>query len=159
MFVFRDAEWRDCGRVLEWRNDPVTRAHSFNSEEISQAEHENWFRRSLAMTDRKLLMIELENRAIGVLRLDRVDEHRVEVSIHLSPQARNRGYGQSVLKEAPNLAKKWRPGTKGLIAKIKKENLASIKSFVRAGFQREREEGDTIWMVFNMIQLDPFGAH
>ncbi|GIM46480.1 N-acetyltransferase [Collibacillus ludicampi] len=150
MFVCREAEWKDCNMILDWRNDPVTRINSLDSREISQEEHEAWFRRSLSLPDRILFIIEKDHVAIGVLRFDQIDEKRMEVSIHLAPEARNRGYGQNILKMSCELARTCRPQIQTLVAKIKKENLLSIKSFTKAGFRIENEGGNLVYMFLDM---------
>lgn len=147
MFVYRDAEWRDLDWILACRNDPVTRCNSLQSMEISREEHENWFRRSLSMHDRRLLIVEKEFEKIGILRFDQVDEQKIEVSINLIPEARNRGYGETILEKAATLAVNCWPQTSTLLAKIKKNNIPSIKCFTKAGFRKMGEEHHIIWMI------------
>ena len=66
----RAATGADSQNVLEWRNDPVTVENSFNSNIISQEEHESWFTESLQNTQRKLLIAEKEKISIGIIRFD-----------------------------------------------------------------------------------------
>ena len=47
--ILRKATIDDAMDILTWRNDPLTRAASFNKEEIDPDSHMNWFRKNLFM--------------------------------------------------------------------------------------------------------------
>lgn len=150
MFTFRPAAWQDSELIWIWRNDPLTRRHSLNSREIPWEEHKQWFRQSLTLPNRKLMIIERGPVALGVLRLDELDPSRIEISIHLAPAERNRGYGQQILKMIPQFIHQWYPQAQTLIAKIKKANTPSLQCFRKAGFAVEKEEGNIVYMALTL---------
>jgi len=149
VLTFREADMQDCEQVLAWRNDPMTRFYSLNPKEIAEAEHLVWYQNSLAIPERKMLIILDGCMAIGVLRLDLRDADRLEVSINLAPEARNRGYGTSALQEICQPVKKWFPRARLVEARIKSNNAASIRVFAKAGFQFQKREGDVILMTLS----------
>lgn len=146
MLHYRLAAWDDREWLLACRNDPVTRANSLQQGEVTRAEHEAWLARSLTMTERCLLIIEREQRQIGVLRFDQCGDDVAEVSIHLAPEARKLGYGQTVLRESLVVAARWNPAITALLAQIKRTNGASLHSFRRAGFVTIEETEALVWM-------------
>ncbi|MET3292095.1 UNVERIFIED_CONTAM: L-amino acid N-acyltransferase YncA [Brevibacillus sp. OAP136] len=146
MFCYRPATWDDREWLLACRNDPVTRANSLEEGEIKRDEHEEWLTKSLQMTGRCLLIIERDRRKIGVLRFDEHGDQEVEVSIHLAPEERNKGYGQAILRESLTVATHWQPHTIALLAKIKKANTPSLRSFQSVGFVAIKDNGSLIWM-------------
>jgi len=105
----RPAAMVDCQRIWVWRNDPETRAASFDTAEIPWDEHQRWFSASLERPDRRIYLITVEDRPQGVARLDVVGSEAA-VSIHLAPEARGRGIGTAVLQELARSALAERDG-------------------------------------------------
>jgi predicted dehydrogenase/RimJ/RimL family protein N-acetyltransferase len=136
--TLRAATHEDAADLLRWRNDPATRAASFNGEEVSTGEHVEWLKRVLADPGARLL-VAIENRVpVGQLRLERVGPDTVEVHIGLAPEARGRGLATAVLA-LPARRHAEELGARRMIARIKPENEPSIRSFRRAGFRPDRE--------------------
>lgn len=140
MLTLRPAVARDERRVLEWRNEPSTRLWSLTNREISPDDHHVWFTRKLADPGCILLIVEDDGRPVGQLRLDRTAPDSAEVSIGLAPEARGRGLGREALRLAAGLAVRDF-GVVTLVAKIKRGNTASLKTFGAAGYEEESEEG------------------
>lgn len=123
--------------IFEWANDPVTREMSFSSEPILLETHKKWFARVLSSPDVHLLIIEGQESGrwhpVGQVRFDADGE----ISIALAPKFRGRGLGKSLLRTGIEyVIDKLK--TKRITAHIKRENLASIKIFERAGFRFHR---------------------
>jgi len=129
----RPAELADSEDLLRWRNDPVTRAHSFHTEAISAEEHERWFSQTLERRDRLLLIGMLGAEKIGVLRFDLAADS-AEISINLAPQARGRGLGTALIIAGSSHLLEQHPIIATIYAKIKPDNLASIRAFEKAGY-------------------------
>jgi RimJ/RimL family protein N-acetyltransferase len=127
--TLRKATPDDASDLLAWRNDPVTRAMSRNSDPVEAAEHARWFQRALQDAACTLLIGEDDGRKIGMVRLSRGEE--TEVSINLNPAVRGRGLSRELLTKA--LAQE----RGAVLAVIKPENLASVRLFERAGFVLE----------------------
>ena len=128
----RPAAMVDCQRIWVWRNDPETRAASFDTAEIPWDEHQRWFSASLERPDRRIYLITVEDRPQGVARLDVVGSEAA-VSIHLAPEARGRGIGTAVLQELARSALAERD-VRRLVASVKVDNLPSRGAFANAGF-------------------------
>lgn len=123
----RQATLGDSLDLWRWRNDPVTRAMSRNSEAVELASHEAWFRRALEGPEISLFIGETEEGAVGMVRFDHGAE--TEVSINLNPAFRGRGLSHALL--AAGLAE-----AAGVVfAEIKDENAASRRLFEQAGFR------------------------
>ena len=77
---------------------------------------------------------------IGVVRYDLIKK-LINVSININPLFRQKGYGSKMLIESePHIHKNSCFKKDKIIAKIIKENIASVKVFKKAGYQLESEE-------------------
>jgi RimJ/RimL family protein N-acetyltransferase len=127
----RAATLDDAALLRQWRNDPVTRANSRNTGEITNDEHMAYLHAVLPNTDRKLLIAELEGAPIGQVRLDKKGSN-AEISLTVAPEARGGGLSSWLLRAAEPLAREL--GVTTLLAEIHPDNQASIKAFKRAGY-------------------------
>jgi RimJ/RimL family protein N-acetyltransferase len=127
----------DSELLFLWRNDPATRAASLSTAEVTHAEHERWFRASLADPLRRLFLLLLDAPspdAVAVCRFDLV-EATAEVSINLNPRYRGLGLSGAVLAGAiAAFRAEGRPDVM-LTATIRVDNESSIRLFERAGFR------------------------
>lgn len=130
----RPAAADDSEDVLRWRNDPVTRANSFHSEEISPEEHQRWFSQTLQRSDRLLLIGIVNAEKIGVVRFDLAGDS-AEINLNLAPEARGRGLGTALIVAGSSYLLQQHPAIVKIYAKIKRENLASIRAFEKAGYR------------------------
>ena len=117
---FRLAGMDDAKLLFEWRNDPLTRAMSNNTEPVPWEGHLAWLEKRLARQDPHLYVIE-EDGPVGTFRVD--DD---QVSYTVAPEKRRRGLATDALKL---VYRHFGP----LRAEIKPENIASIKAAERAG--------------------------
>jgi len=129
----RRVEPSDLMLIFSWANDPLTRTMSFTQKPITLDTHKCWFKRVLSNRNIRLLVVEIYESAnwhpIGQFR---VNEHR-EVSMSLAAEYRGRHLATPLINIGikylePKLHKD------NLIAYIKKDNIASVKSFEKAGF-------------------------
>jgi len=123
----------DCELLLEWANDPDTRAASFRTEPIEAAAHRAWFQASLDGA-RALYVIERDGIAAGIARLDPISEREAEVSLTIAPGHRCRGVGQAALLALAERAREG--GVTELLARIRADNPHSQATFERAGYER-----------------------
>ena len=104
--VARPATLEDSRQLWQWRNDPVTRAGSRSSAEVSWDDHLRWFTASLTRADRVLLVVEDPAGPVGTVRWDLVRErdgepggsHEWEVSITVAPERRGQNLGRPLLR-------------------------------------------------------------
>ena len=130
----RPANAADCQRAWQWRNDPETRAASFESAEIPWDTHRRWFADTLLREDRRLFIVEVNGTPAGTTRLDIVGAEAT-VSIHLACEWRGRGVGTRAVTALADRAFGVL-GVSRLLASVKPDNHASLAAFAHAGFTR-----------------------
>lgn len=127
----------DAEQILEWRNDPVTRANSFNGDPIDLETHLKWFERKLS--DDKCLMHVLTDGTenLGFIRLD-IEGTFAEISYMIAPDKRGRGYGREIIR----LITQNTPGQiETLKAYTKEDSPVSGRCFISNGFTGSAEDG------------------
>ena len=131
--TLRAATPDDAARLLEWANDPATRAASFDRDPISWDDHVEWLAGVLADPDRRLWIAEEAGMPVGQVRIDREPDGAGVVSIGLADGARGRGLGAAVLRMG--LAAAGRAlGISRARAVVRASNAASRGLFEGAGF-------------------------
>ncbi len=137
---FRKATISDALILFEWANDSLSRSNSFNSQLISFEDHIQWLTTKLEEKENEILIFSVEGKEIGVVRLEVSKENpeNAVISIIVSPDARGKSYSFKMLRLA---ADQWKSrNSDGQIqAYIKKDNHASYKAFLKAGFGSEKE--------------------
>jgi len=140
----RFADKKDIDDLYEWRNDPVTRKNSFNSDYMNKKEHRKWLYESLKNPQRQIfILVSSTNEKIGQVRFDNKEYTEAEIDIAISPNYRGRGYGTNAIKKASDI---YLNNFKvdNIMAKIKNDNIASIIAFKRAGFKENKKLKDYI---------------
>jgi spore coat polysaccharide biosynthesis predicted glycosyltransferase SpsG/RimJ/RimL family protein N-acetyltransferase len=128
----------DAAALLEWRNDPQTRASSRMQDLISWAEHSAWLARVIASPERHLLVVEDHAvQPVGSVRWDAcgADRSAWEVSIGLAPHARSRGWGAEVLRLGTMELAEIETAARVLVAHVHESNGASARLFDEAGYR------------------------
>jgi RimJ/RimL family protein N-acetyltransferase len=146
ILYFRFAEPQDVKDLFSWRNDSATRQASFNTAEISFEEHKKWFEETLADPKRNLFIIfDNECNKLGQIRFDK-KEDIAEINITINPRYRNQGIGSLALSKSLIIYFN-NFDVKQIIAKVKKDNTASLKAFQKAGFKfcGERDDYIKLW--------------
>ena len=139
---FRSATISDAKILLEWRNDPETRKQSINTEEVPLNKHIEWLGASLVNPNRKLLIAVLGEQNIGTVRLD-TEEPYSEISWTVAPSSRGKGLGTKMVKAAVEFF------NCPIKAKIKTDNIGSIRLAENSGFKKVSENGDITEWVFD----------
>ena len=123
----------DADILLAWRNDPVVRAASRSTDEVTLAEHEAWLMRMLESPHSWLFIgVDEEDQSVGHTRV--VEEGGLgEVSIVVAPRARGRGLGAQLLNLTHN-AYAASGGNCELRAFVKADNESSHRLFLSAGY-------------------------
>jgi len=129
--------WDDSADLLRWRNDPVTRANSRNTAEVSQENHDAWM--AACMTPHRakgwVYVADLDGISIGVIRVN-ID---IVISITVAPEHRGKGHAKEMLRQACN-----RFEGHILNAEIKVTNVASQYVFEQCGFKMISSDGEFI---------------
>jgi RimJ/RimL family protein N-acetyltransferase len=127
----------DWEAVWRWRRDPVTRAMSRRTHELAPEVVRAELEAALAGAGKRLVIAEREGTPCGVIRFDRQEDGRWEVSLNLAPEARGRGLARPALEGAIGLA--FPDGAPPLAAEIRPENDVSRRLFEALGFVRAGE--------------------
>jgi RimJ/RimL family protein N-acetyltransferase len=133
----RPARIQDAEVLLEWRNDPETRAASHNSEEVKKEEHISWVKKVLADKKRRLFIAEEDGRPFGTIRVD-FSDGVYKLSWTVAPNSRGRGLGKEMVKLIANQI------TDGIRAEIKMGNQASVRIAEYAGMIFEEEKNGVL---------------
>ena len=122
--------------LFRWANEPQVRKNAFNSDLISFESHSKWFKKRLENpANCYMYIIETkESLPIGQVRFDQENDYWI-ISYSLDVFARGVGLGKHIIEVS--LEKFLRFSKNGLIlAKVKKNNFASIKIFDSLGYAK-----------------------
>ncbi len=131
--TLRPATRADAELLLEWANDPATRAASLTPRSITPPEHDVWLDRTLANPLQRLWIGIVGGRPIGQVRIEAEAATGV-VSIAVAPAARGRGMSGPLLGAALAAAR-TEMDLAGFRALVRAGNVASRRLFERAGFE------------------------
>lgn len=133
--VIRKASEKDVLPLFELANDKLVRKNSFSTNTIKLDEHINWFNSVLINPKRKLFVFYVKNEFVAQTRFDESPEDNIAV-ISISVVSSYRGFGIASLLLIKSLEQYGLEDIycKEIQAFIKKENIASQKSFINAGF-------------------------
>lgn len=120
----------DAALLFEWANDPETRSKSFHSQLINWESHLSWIERKLNDAGSSFYLLHQAGEPIGVVRIETTNECIIGVTV--APNHRGKGLASTMIKLACSTFRK--KNNDAILAYIKKENLASVKAFERAGF-------------------------
>ncbi|MEO8557237.1 MAG: bifunctional UDP-2,4-diacetamido-2,4,6-trideoxy-beta-L-altropyranose hydrolase/GNAT family N-acetyltransferase [Actinomycetota bacterium] len=140
----RPATVQDAQLLWQWRNDPVTRASSRNSEPVPWPEHLAWVVSSLTREDRLLLVLEDETGPAGTVRWDlgqdsgQEGDREWEVSITVAPERRGHSLSRPILRAAEvalsemtlsEVSRSRATGLTAYLAMVHTDNQASLRLF------------------------------
>lgn len=138
----REATEEDLKTVYVWRNDVVTRDMFFQSNEVSFKEHSSWFNRAIKSANIEMYINSIgDSRQIGLVRFTKLSGE-YDISIIVAPEERGKGYSKSILAGTLRIFFSKRGKRAKVVAKIKKQNLASLGSFSSVGFKEIEETPD-----------------
>lgn len=132
--VDKDPENLDSKLIWKWRNNPVTREMSRNSDWIPWKLHRDWYVKTMDDPKEVLLIADFHERPVGTVRFDLSKGHSAEVSININPKMRGKGLGKKLLGTACRYAF-HKLGLRKIDAEIKEKNVSSIHIFESVGFE------------------------
>jgi UDP-2,4-diacetamido-2,4,6-trideoxy-beta-L-altropyranose hydrolase len=130
----RLAEERDSENIFHWRNADETRQYIYNQEIIPWESHLVWFQSIIINPDRQLLIGEIDQKPIGVIRYD-FDKKDALISIYLIPGLSNNGMGTALIHSGNQWIKTHHPKIKRVLAEVFPSNQGSRKAFENVGFR------------------------
>ncbi len=124
----------DISETFRWRNHPEVRRYFVNPMELAFEEHERWFRAKIVDKTAVMLIAEIEEKPMGVLRFDFAGAHEVVVDVYLNPEFFGLGKGTQLLQEGVAWLRIHRTDVKKIRAQVLADNTASNRVFAKAGF-------------------------
>jgi spore coat polysaccharide biosynthesis predicted glycosyltransferase SpsG/RimJ/RimL family protein N-acetyltransferase len=128
----RRAEAADARLVLDWSNDPATRAASFTSDEITWDDHLAWISERLSHPDHVILHPSDVDGPLGMFRAARAGDGAV-VGVVIAPGRRRSGWSGPLILAASRWIRRHGWSVR-LDAEIRQDNLASQRAFAAAGY-------------------------
>ncbi len=116
----RPATNDDAELLLDWRNEPLAREFSHNTDKISSSEHRQWLATALTAVDKKIFIAELNEVPIGTVRWY-YDGTVYKLSWLLASEFRGRGLAKAAVSALVSQI------TGPISAEIKLGNEASIR--------------------------------
>jgi UDP-2,4-diacetamido-2,4,6-trideoxy-beta-L-altropyranose hydrolase len=134
---FRAIKGDDALMVYQWSNEYLVRINSFNSSPIKFNSHKKWFDSKIDNVNVLFLLALVNNNSAGVVRYE-IEDRKAVVGIMVSEKYRGQKLASEFLRESSKLY--FKKYDLPIFAYIKKENIASIKSFEKANYIYVKEE-------------------
>jgi UDP-2,4-diacetamido-2,4,6-trideoxy-beta-L-altropyranose hydrolase len=135
----RRARFQDAEILWQWANDSSVRANSFHPQPIPLDEHIKWYKAKLASPDTRIWILELNQVPVAQIRYDRVHADAAEISFSVVSDYRGRGLGTEALILTSDMACR-ELGVKRLKGIVFSSNAASMRAFIKAGFECVSQE-------------------
>ncbi|XIA64089.1 UDP-2,4-diacetamido-2,4,6-trideoxy-beta-L-altropyranose hydrolase [Bradyrhizobium sp. TZ2] len=146
--TLRRANANDARRLWLWRNDADARAMSGDSRPVPWDTHTTWLNNRLADPNTLIFIIEADGRPCGNVRF-RIELTGIAVvSIAMARNIRGLGYGAVALALACREAFRQR-FCECIEARVKRENLASQRIFLKAGFGPAGEDAE--FFIYHLV--------
>jgi UDP-2,4-diacetamido-2,4,6-trideoxy-beta-L-altropyranose hydrolase len=129
----RKASLDDAQVLFEGRNAESVRRWSLDTQVIDWQRHQDWLAASLSNPRRILLIAEVDDGPVGVLRYD-LDGLEAEVSIYLLEGRLGLGWGRALLARGEAFVTTHWPQLQAITAQVLPANQPSLKLFREAGF-------------------------
>lgn len=134
---FRKATKNDLLQVYNWSNNTLVRENSYNSMPLKLKDHSKWFLDIIKSKDTLFLIAMVNNHPAGIVRYTIKNGYSV-VGIIVSEEYRGQKLASKFLLKGAN--KYFEKFETPILAFIKKENTASVKSFQKANYKYFKDE-------------------
>lgn len=134
ILTFRFATIGDAMIYFNWANNSLVRNFSYNKKPISLSDHLKWFEKKLGSPKHFFYLFETEaKKPVGQVRYEIGDDGVAVIGISVDEKYRGNKFASKMLILACEDFQKNNPSVP-IHAYIMKENVASYKSFINAGF-------------------------
>lgn len=131
----RPATHDDSRRLWEWANDPTTRSNSFTGDPILWTTHEKWFVDKLRSPVTAIFIgLATDGAPFGQIRFDWNAHGDADIAVVVAPGARGGRLGAALIQAGVEKML-LNPDVRLMNAYVKRDNLASVRAFERAGFR------------------------
>jgi len=135
--TYRSARPEDVLLIYDWANDAVARKNSYFTESIALTTHQAWYEKKLQDPACVIYIAEINGAPAGMIRYDLAAENSV-VGISVASNFRGKGLAPAFLVDTASIY--FKKHVAPILAYIKQENTASVKSFEKAGYRLLRTE-------------------
>lgn len=137
LILLRRVNISDCDLLFRWVNDLEVRKNAFNSNRILYKDHVSWLKRKINNKQTEMYIAYADEKPIGQIRLEINNLGEGEIDYSIDPCYRGQGYGGMLLDRLINFLAEQKQ-TNCIIGKVKRDNLASQKAFIKTGFSEEK---------------------
>lgn len=131
--IIREATKNDTDLIFEWANDSEVRKNAINEDAIDYSIHLIWFLDRLRDEKTKIFILEYKNKPSGQIRYELLDGSWV-VDYSIDKSVRGIGLGSFLVMKTLKLFSNCT-----IEATVKKANTASIRVFIKNGFQFKKD--------------------
>lgn len=139
----RNVKVTDLDLLFDWVNDAQVRDNSINSKKIEYVDHVQWFIKKCGEINSRMYILVDGNINIGQIRIDYIENYW-EIAYSISSKFRGLGYGRKIVELLIN-----KFVLKNFKAKVKKNNLASIRVFQSLSFKQDEKNEDFFVFILN----------
>jgi UDP-2,4-diacetamido-2,4,6-trideoxy-beta-L-altropyranose hydrolase len=132
-YTFRQAKLSDMDDLYRLSNEKLVRSNSIHPEDIIYEDHVNWLHKVLSDEKYLILVVEEEGFFVGQVKF-KIDNTNAIISLSLNASHRGKGTGSMIISDSVEYLINMRKEMSDIIAYIKNVNIASIRSFEKAGF-------------------------
>lgn len=130
----RSATINDARIIFELSNDYIVRANSINQNSIIWEDHLIWLNKKIIDDNYFIFLFFIENNFIGQVKFEIKNLEEATISISIEKSCRGRGLAGILLMRGIQRIYEEKKNIKRIDAYIKPNNIASLKSFIKAGF-------------------------
>lgn len=152
MLTFRPANLNDAEILMQWRNDPSAYENFLRPKPVEPKEHLSWLKKTINDKKCRLFIILEDQKPIGQIRFDQEGDEKAEISISIDKNFRGKGRGVESIKLGSAMFFENQIHIKRIIAKIKIDNAASASAFLRAGYNKIKEDDGILYYEVTMLE-------
>ena len=141
MIKLRSANYEDCNLLFKWANDSQVRKNSFSPNDIDLESHIRWYEDKMKDENTSIFIVLKDNVEVGQIRVD-ISDNKGFIHYSIDKNYRGQGIGTEILQLI-----KLEITKVNLIGYVKKENIASMKAFEKAGYEKI-EYGDFMEFIY-----------
>jgi len=140
-----EAKYENAKLLFNWVNDPVMRKNSFNSAIIKWEDHLTWFVKKLEDVNTKIYIAFFKDMPCGQIRFDKKDTNAY-IDFYIDSEFRGKGLGIKLLIQGcERIFYEWSK-IRSVVGEVKKNNISSRKSFLKAGFDELENENFIVYI-------------
>jgi RimJ/RimL family protein N-acetyltransferase len=137
-YRIRKADKQDIKLLFDWANDPEVRKASFSTHEITWEEHSKWYEKVLNSENVVIYVLTEDDVPVGQARFT-VEDGIADIGYSIGSEFRSRGLATRLLKMAMWDAVKERKDIIDFQARVKRDNIASLRVFEKLGFRKDKD--------------------